>query len=171
MAKTDDWVIIGNYRAAVAGPNATVPSLYNFYPTREAAEAKIAEHKAGFEKVGDVQKPFSLPYADETIQVVTFDEYIALKQKVMLSEPLREIEEDAFQEALDVLPPLKWETVDGVERFMLGEAFESTFYHQYAKKDGRFFARLANAADPTTWIGADEIDAFVSENTPTPAMR
>lgn len=88
----------------------------------------------------------------DTYKVMTFETYMELKRKKYISMPLNEISEERYEEMLDVLPPLKYGRNGGVESFFCSEYYDGTFTNQYAKHDGKFYQKLADITDPSTWI-------------------
>ena len=79
-----------------------------------------------------------------------------------LSKPLVEITADDFHEALGCLPPVAWEHRDGVERFIVSEAEAGTFHSQFAECNGRYFRRMVDIKDRSTWITGAEIAKHVA---------
>jgi hypothetical protein len=59
----------------------------------------------------------------------------------------REITEQAWWDALEVLPPEKWQTVRGVEIFRMCEYLSGNITAHYAKLLGKFFARNCSTSE------------------------
>lgn len=85
-------------------------------------------------------------------KAVSFDEYMQLKKEKYLSDKLQEITEEEWEDKLNVLPPLHWCTMDGVNEFCLREMYDDTFTTQYARYNGKYYSKMVDAADRNTWI-------------------
>lgn len=86
--------------------------------------------------------------------VMSFDEFKAMEKSHLLSGEPEEITADRFNEMLDVLPPLKWCTIDGVEMFCISEMYTGTYTNQYAhdKLNRKYYTKLVDVCDMSTWI-------------------
>ena len=87
-------------------------------------------------------------------KVVTWNEYITLKRKRYIDNgEIKEVTEEQFNDALDVLPPLKWCTIDGIEMFCISEMTDGTYTAQYARTpDGKYYCATVDVMDKSTWI-------------------
>ena len=88
-------------------------------------------------------------------KVVTWNEYEALKRKrYIVDGEIKEVTEEQFNDALDVLPPLKWCTIDGIEMFCISEMTDGTYTSQYAhdKHNGKYYCATVDVMDKSTWI-------------------
>ena len=66
---------------------------------------------------------------------------------------IKEVTEEQFNDALDVLPPLKWCTIDGIEMFCISEMTDGTYTAQYARTpDGKYYCATVDVMDKSTWI-------------------
>lgn len=54
-----------------------------------------------------------------------------------------EINEQKFDEMLNVLPPENWTQFTNLEYYMVCEAMEDRYYAWYIRKDGRYFSTIA----------------------------
>ncbi len=88
----------------------------------------------------------------DTYKVMTFAEYQELKREKYISMPLNEISEERYEEMLDVLPPLQYGQNEGLESFFCREYYEGTYTNQYAKHNGKFYQKLVDITDSSTWI-------------------
>lgn len=88
--------------------------------------------------------------------IMTYGEYLAFERKNLLSEPMREVTEETFNDQLNALPPLRWCTIDGVEMFCMSEMFTGCYTSQYAhdKRTGKFYSKLVDITDRSTWVNA-----------------
>lgn len=101
-------------------------------------------------------------YHDETMTVMTLAEFDELDRKLTLERGVVEIDEETFDEMLNVLPPLKW--VDRicekhrcrVNEFCMSEFDHSVYTEQYARAyiDGkmRYYCATVDYYDESTWI-------------------
>ena len=88
-------------------------------------------------------------------KVITWDEYMTLKRKHYIDGgKITEVAEEDFNNALDVLPPLKWCTIDGIEMFCMQEMTEFSYTTQYAhnKHNGKYCCATVDVMDKNTWI-------------------
>lgn len=118
------------------------PSVWNFYKTMEAAADAAPEINAR---------------ESASYQPMTYDDYAKAHDAFWLAGPLVEIDAEKWDEMLGVLPPMRWEHKDGVERFLISEMLAGNITSQFAKLGKRYFTRNANAVDRSTWITAAEI--------------
>jgi hypothetical protein len=133
MKLTKDSICIANAR-----------NVFDFYGTREIAEAKLAE--ANRSSFG--------PY-----EVMTLGEQIDAERKAILGKPMLEISEEKYEEMLGVLPPQNWHTAaDGVNLFLLAEYISGNFTSQYANYNGRYYVRNVDARDKSTYITREQIE-------------
>lgn len=87
-------------------------------------------------------------------QVITFDEFEKKQRKKLLSDKLTEITAEKFEDAFEVLPPLCWCTLDGVEMFCMSEMYSGTYTTQYAHdhRTGKYYSKMVDSEDKSTWI-------------------
>lgn len=65
-------------------------------------------------------------------------EFDKLHTEALRTAPV-EITEAEWDEALNVLPPMKWQQLRGVESFRMSEFYSGTMTSIYAKCDGRYW--------------------------------
>ena len=131
------------------------PICWNLYDTAEAAEADLERANASAERCGES------PY-----QPMPYTEFAAAKRRHYLApevNPLTEITEARYFEMLEMLPPLRWEHAEGVERFLMCEMLDGTITEQFARQNGRFWSRRADARDRETWITGAEIARHLAQ--------
>lgn len=85
-------------------------------------------------------------------KVMSFDEYMQLKKERYLSDKVQEITEEEWEDKLNVLPPLYWCTIDGINEFCLSEMYDDTFTTQYARYNGKYYSKMVDVTDKKTWI-------------------
>ena len=77
-------------------------------------------------------------------EIMLLDEAVPLmeeSQKTKYCGAWVEITEEEWQDALEVLPPEKWETVRGVNIFRMCEYLTGNITAHYAKLQGKFYVR------------------------------
>lgn len=77
----------------------------------------------------------------ENLTVVTeaqFNEMLAQHYADLVTEP-QEVEEDYFIDMLEVLPPSRWNNIDGVEFFHVSERLTGNLVTWLAKYDGKHY--------------------------------
>lgn len=85
-------------------------------------------------------------------KVVTWDEFRSLQRAFYIDDAVTEIIADRYNEMLNVLPPLKWCTINGVEMFCISEMTTGTYTSQYARYDGKYYTKTVDVTDESTWI-------------------
>lgn len=147
-----NWVIAGRHHHLDGGAGAL--GVWNLYPTQEEASRVLAADERG---------RITSAYFPGTAAVMDFNTFVATQKADMLSaSKLEEISESTYSRVLNELPPLKWETVDGVERFLHCEYITVPYTYQYAVHGGRYFSCLVDATDPQTWITASKINDLLA---------
>lgn len=136
--------------------------VYNLYPSESAACEALTALAA--------EQP---EHADA--YVIHFDLWLREKEDRYLACGIREIDAAAYDDALNVLPPLQWVHRDGVERFCMSEFTSGNITNQYARlrRHGveRFFVKAVRFNDQATYITADAISAYDAENDRAPASN
>ena len=131
------------------------PSVWAFFPTAEAAAAKADDANAYNQRIVEQQGAPAMHY-----EAMTYEAYKAAERREYLSRPLREITEDKYHEALDALPPEKYQHSGGMERFLMSEHWSGPYTEQYVAYQGRHFTRMVDATDRSTWITVQDIHAL-----------
>jgi hypothetical protein len=75
----------------------------------------------------------------------------------MNSETLHKITETEFWEALEVLPPLQWHTVERLERFLMSEFYSGVMTTQYAQYNNNYACKLVDAYNKDSWITKEDM--------------
>jgi len=89
---------------------------------------------------------------EKEYKVMTWNEYEKMQRDFYLNRPLEETTEERFDDMLNVLPPMKWCTIDGVEMFCMSEMYTGTYTNQYARHNGKYYTKLVDITDRSTWI-------------------
>jgi len=85
-------------------------------------------------------------------KIMAYGEFLKLERDYYLNLPMKEVTREIFDERLDVLPPLKWCTINGIEMFCLREMTTRTYTDQYARDGDKFYCKTVDVADKSTWI-------------------
>jgi hypothetical protein len=117
------------------------PSVFNFYPSVEAAEA---------DKERANSREYSLGYT--YTHVLTYDAYKAAEREFYLKRSEQEITAEKFEEMLNVLPPKHWRRGEWFESFLMIEHWSGVYTSQFVRRGTRYFTKLVDATDRTTWM-------------------
>ena len=85
-------------------------------------------------------------------KIMTWDEFQSGQKKYLLSDDLKEITKEEYYKALNVLPPIQWCTIAGVEMFCLSEMYTDTYTTQYARCNEKYYCKMVDTTDKETWI-------------------
>ena len=115
--------------------------------------------------IADCQRPDFRKQWEESLQaiqkteyrIVSIEDFYAAERRKMLSDPLKRITEEQYWDALEVLPPLHHERLDGWERFCMREFYMNTYTTQYFRCKEGWFCRMVDYCDRSTWITRDEV--------------
>lgn len=91
-------------------------------------------------------------YRFEDLEVMTFKEYIYRHDKFYTDKPIREVTEEEYNEQLNILPPLKWVTINEVEEFCCMEMYSGTITSQYCRYKGKYYTKYVCIYDKSTWL-------------------
>lgn len=100
----------------------------------------------------DMYKDYLRAAKEVEYQVMTWNEFQEGQKKHLLSDDLKEITEKEWEEMLNVLPPYKWCTIAGVNMFCMSEMYTGTYTTQYARCNGKYYCKMVDSADQSTWI-------------------
>lgn len=75
--------------------------------------------------------------------------------------PWKEITEERYDEMLNVLPPEKWQTVDGVNIFRISEYYSGNITDHYAALFGKYFYRTCRTTTPYSVLAAEVKEAYL----------
>jgi hypothetical protein len=139
--------------ALVAMGGDRPPQAWNLYHTE--TEALVDMRKGIREQNAPEGRAYATVMPTEDYRKARRGHYLA-----PTSNPLRVITAAQWDEALNVLPPLRWGQRDGVERFCMSEFYSDTLTHQYARVGSTYCTRLVDYRDEATWITAVEVLAL-----------
>ena len=100
----------------------------------------------------------NLKNGEPAFQIVTIDDAADQIEEINRAQycgPWREIDEETWWDALEVLPPEKWQTVGGVELFRMMEYLTGSITAHYARLGSRYFTRNASIATPYAQLAAE----------------
>ena len=97
------------------------------------------------------------PAGAPEFKLITWDELAPILKAFddELLTPWQEITDQLWDDALNVLPPEKWETVDGVNIFRMMEYYTGNITAHYARTGGRYFTTLRRTSTPYAEIAAE----------------
>jgi len=86
-------------------------------------------------------------------RVMTEEEFRRKERAFYINSPLKTISEERYNEMLNILPPLHWTNIRGVEMFCISEMLTGSYTDQFAKVgDDKFYAKTVDVKDKSTWI-------------------
>ena len=101
-------------------------------------------------------------HPNDNCQIITFAEFERIDRERTLAIGVHEVDEETFNEMLNVLPPLKWcdriseKRNARVNEFCMSEFDHSVFTQQYGRAfiDGktRYYSATVDYFDESTWI-------------------
>lgn len=126
-----------------------------YWKACESVQESIKRWEIILGKYGDDQaRKYLKKERNRTFDIMTLGEFENLQRQKILSDPMQETNKDTFSEMLDVLPPIYWCTIDGVEMFCMSEMYTGTYTTQYAhdKNTNKFYCKMVDCCDRSTWI-------------------
>ena len=109
---------------------------------------------------GCTHQELSTSYAGRSIVLMSMQEFNRQHDDALRTEP-EEIAAEDWQRALEVMPPMKWQTLGGVESFRMTEFYSGSITTIYAKCDGRHWKFMDDADMPTEQVVAKVLTASV----------
>lgn len=85
-------------------------------------------------------------------EIMTWTTFKEREREHLLSDTLTEITEERYWEMLNILPPILDVTINGVEMFCMSEMYTGTYTTQYAKYNGKYYSKMVDITDKSTWI-------------------
>lgn len=89
------------------------------------------------------------PQVMRTFQSMPLDQFQAMEREHYLSLPIHEITREEYWDALECLPPIYCGRAGG--DFLMREMWTGTFTYMYRQIGNRYFSKMVDAADRTTW--------------------
>lgn len=154
-----------NDELVVVDVNGGYESVYTFCDADGALEAIERAQKSAAESVAryeshiknypdqaDYWRNRKAEYENAKYEVMTFDEFLNRQKVAMTSGEVTETTAEQFNEMLNILPPMKWCTIAGVEMFCLCEMYTGTYTNQYARIGDKYYTAMVDVTDTSTWI-------------------
>lgn len=113
--------------------------------------ATYESHIVNYPDRADYWRNCKAKYENAKYEVMTLGEYLKKQKKHLLGEVI-ETTEEQFNEMLNVLPPMKWCHIDGVEMFCMSEMYTGTYTNQYARIGNNYYTAMVDVLDKSTWI-------------------
>ena len=145
--------------------NITFPRIYNFCKygngQKELEEAinnkkeNIKRWENNIKKYPQSKELFESYLKEEKeieFKIIKLSEFEDMEKKYYLDKPIIEISQEEWEEMLNILPPLKWVTINNVNEFLLSEALNKWYRYQYARKNGKYYTKIVDSLDKSTWI-------------------
>lgn len=149
----------------VVNVNGGYSHVYDFCTEKNSAEAiakaqlyaaetvaRYESHIINYPDRADYWRNCKAEYENAKYEVMTFDEFLERQKAAMTSGEVTETTEEHFQEMLNILPPLKWCTIAGVQMFCMSEMYTGTYTNQYAKVGDKYYTAMVDVYDQETWI-------------------
>lgn len=115
---------------------------WDYYDDQDIANLKCSE--LNDKKVLKMEEP--------TYQVMIYDQFKQLEYKRYITGEVEKITEEEFDEALNVLPPLRWKRDGHIETFCMSEFAINTFTNQYGHFGDQYVKKMIDCSDPSTEI-------------------
>lgn len=86
--------------------------------------------------------------------VLPFEIWLNKKNKSYTDRPIKEITAEEYNDALDILPPIYWCTIDNITMFCMSEMYDGSITSQYAHDltTDKYYTKLVDITDKNTWI-------------------
>lgn len=110
------------------------------------------KHLVNYPERADYWKEQLEQAQNKTYSVMTWEEFNQYEKGTYLKGKPKEISEEQFNDALNVLPPLKWCTINGIEEFLMSEFYTDSYTNQYARKGSKYYVKMVDAKDKSTWL-------------------
>lgn len=152
--------------AFIVNVSSHVPQIHTYCQPEEAEEAKKKAEAYARECAARCRQNAALypqcagqlqsaeEYDRARYEIMTWEQFSKLEREALLGDPIQRVTEEDFNDALDVLPPLRWETHNGVNEFCMSEMWTGTYTTQYAHVLGtdEYYCKMVDCRDRSTWI-------------------
>ena len=119
--------------------------LWNFYFTKGEAEYVCKQ----------------MNETNNVYEVIDYEELTKRDKAKWITGKITKIDEEKFWYALEVLPPLKWYNNGVLETFCMSEMMTGTFTEQYACFDDKYYCKMVDITDKSTWITITDLEKLV----------
>lgn len=128
------------------GERPSILSYHNTLKEAEAAQIRLAHDQCS---------------VSDRLEAIPWKAFLERLRRFYLRDP-EEVSLEYWNLHLRMLPPLNWEVADGVERFMCPEFLDWNFTRQYARLGDRYFTRIVDVGDKSTWITAAQVGELIN---------
>lgn len=126
-----------------------------WYKAIEQCQESIKTWQGHCEKYPDTElfKTYLEQEKTKKYEIMGYHDFLKLEREHYLNMPLQEITEERFHEQLNVLPPIKWCTIDGIEMFCMSEMLTGCYTSQYLHDEStdKFYHKIVDITDKKTW--------------------
>lgn len=141
-------------------------SIYDFADNQEQAEAKlikaiesnkkdIATWESHCKTYPDVDsfKTYLKQAQNKKYEIMTFEEFLEKERSYYINQPITEITAEKYEEMLNILPPLKWCTINNIEMFCMSEFLTGSYTSQYLhdRITNKYYHKIVDITDKATW--------------------
>ncbi len=88
----------------------------------------------------------------ESYSIMTLEDFDKKHDASYLAMPIEEITEEQYEEMFNILPPMRWCTIKGVEMFCMSEMQSGSITNQYARAGDRYYTGYVDILDKSTWL-------------------
>lgn len=130
-------------------------ALHELWRAKCSAAETVAtynRHIVNYPDRAEYWKSCRSEYENARFEIMTFGQFLQCQRYAMIDRPVIEITAEKFDEMLNILPPLKWCTIRGVEMFCMREMYTGTYTDQYARIGEKYYTALVDIYDQSTWI-------------------
>lgn len=159
--------------AWIVNVGTKIPSSYTFCSWEKAEENRQQAENQRLQSIENytrfiTEHPENAEYWKNCLErekigkfeIMTWEEFHKREREAILADPMVEITAEQFNDALDILPPLRWVKKGGIEMFCCREMWSDTYTTQYAHdhRHGKYYSKMVDVCDPSTWIDKILID-------------
>ncbi len=148
--------------------NITTCTAWGYTDTDEKATAKLREaeqyekdsaelcesNATNYPSMSEYFKKQAEQHRAAKFEIMSFEEYQRRqREKLLAGDPIEETAEE-YNNALDILPPAHWVTIDGVTEFCMSERYTGTYTTQHAHdlRTDKYYCKTVDMCDKSTWI-------------------
>lgn len=148
--------------------NVTNCTAYSYADTDEKAAEKLNEaiqyakeyaelcekNAANYPTLAEMYERHAAEYRAARYEIMSFEEFQKReREKLITGEPIEETAEE-YNDALCVLPPVMWVTIDEVTEFCMSERLTGSYTTQHAhdSRTDKYYCKTVDMLDKSTWI-------------------
>jgi len=131
-------------------------SIYNFANSQEQAEGTLIKAIESNKEDIETWSSHCKNYPDTEQFKIYLMQAQGKKYEIMTYEEFvqsEEIDEEIWEDMLNVLPPIKWCTIDDVEMFCMSEMLTGYYTSQYMhdNRTNKYYHKIVDITDQSTW--------------------